>query len=324
MVQASDGARASIGNEAMARRITLLSVTYRLEQLRLRMSYAARAISYFARLRLQSNGERPPIALVVVGRNDDYTPDFAQRLRATIEWHTRHLVSEVIFVEWNPPADRELLSPELAREFPGLRAYIVSPEIHQALCSNAQVPLLEFHAKNVGLRRARSEWVITTNADAVFGMDTIYHILHAPLSEMVAWTAQRIEVPCPDHRSDVALLDFLRYQRINPYSKFGTGEFHLASRQLWEKVRGYDESLTGHRWHCDTRGIAQMLAHGAEVNRAGVVLHYAHPTSSSAGPLPHHGDGATLDGLPYQNADNWGMSDGREVELSERIWRVER
>jgi hypothetical protein len=292
--------------------------------MRQRASYVARAINYFGKLRLQANGHRPAIGLVVVGRNDDYTPDFAERLRATIDWHIRHLVSEVVFVEWNPPADRALLSPELAKKFSCLRAYVVPAETHQTLVSNARVPLLEFHAKNVGLRRARSEWVITTNADAVFGMDTIYRILHAPLSENVAWTAQRIEVPCRQGPARVALLDFLRYERINPYSKFGTGEFHLASRRLWEQVRGYDEALTGHRWHCDTRGIAQMLAHGAEINRAGVVLHYAHPTSSSTGPLPHHGDAATLDGLPYLNADNWGMSDCRESEIAERVWRLER
>ena len=288
------------------------------------MRYAARAINYFGKLRMQSNGRRPSIGLVVVGRNDDYTPDFAERLRATIEWHILHLASEVVFVEWNPPADRDLLSLELAKKFSCLRAYVVPAEIHQAIASNARVPLLEFHAKNVGLRRARSEWLITTNADAVFGMDTIHSILHAPLSENVAWTAQRIEVPCRQGQARVALLDFLSYQRINPYSQFGTGEFHLASQRLWQQVRGYDETLTGHRWLCDTRGIAQMLAHGAEVNRAGVVLHYAHPTSSSAGPLPHHGDAASLDGLPYLNADNWGLSDCREAEVTERVWRLER
>ncbi len=32
---------------------------------------------------------------------------------------------------------------------------------------------MEYHAKNVGIRRAKSDWIIATNADVAIGLDTI-------------------------------------------------------------------------------------------------------------------------------------------------------
>ena len=80
---------------------------------------------------------------MLVGRNDDYMSDFVHRLRATIAWNAKYLVDEVVFVEWNPPADRELLSFELTRRFEFLRAYVVPPAVHLAVCENKNIPLLE-------------------------------------------------------------------------------------------------------------------------------------------------------------------------------------
>jgi len=65
----------------------------------------------------------------------------------------------------------------LAQRFAGLRAYVVSADIHQSLCENSSVRCSSFHAKNVGIRRARSEWIVATNADAAFGPDAIRMIL---------------------------------------------------------------------------------------------------------------------------------------------------
>jgi len=81
---------------------------YRLDQFRARTGFAADVMAEFLRLQSHRNGARPSITAVVVGRNDDYMSDFAHRLRATIAWNTKYLADEVIFIEWNPPADRDL------------------------------------------------------------------------------------------------------------------------------------------------------------------------------------------------------------------------
>jgi hypothetical protein len=32
---------------------------------------------------------------------------------------------------------------------------------------------------------------------------------------------------------------------------------------------------------------------------------------------------ATVEGVPYENGADWGLADRREVQLAERIWRLE-
>jgi hypothetical protein len=293
--------------------------TYRLEQLINRTAFAVHGVSNFSQLSV--NGSRPKVTAVVVGRNDDYMPDFAERLQATIGWNSRYLAQETIFVEWNPPADRELLGPVLADHLPGLRAYVVDPEIHRQLCENAKVPLLEFHAKNVGIRRARSEWVVATNADAAFGPDAIRTIMETNLTEDLVWSAERIDIPWREGRAtDIGLADTLRYRRKIPYHPLGTGEFAFASKRLWERAGGYDESLVRHRIGVDKRGVAQMIAHGGHSERAGIVFHLAHPSSCTESVQEHHGEWATLEGVPYDNGPNWGLADRKETELAERVW----
>ncbi len=61
--------------------------SYRLEQLIKRTAFAIHGVTNFSHL--STNGSRPKVTAVVVGRNDDYMPDFAERLQATIGWNVR-------------------------------------------------------------------------------------------------------------------------------------------------------------------------------------------------------------------------------------------
>jgi hypothetical protein len=297
---------------------------YRAGQMKARGAFASSGVANYLRLSVSRKGGRAPIAAVVVGRNDDYMSDFAERLQATLEWNIRYLVSEVVFIEWNPPGDRDLLSQELARKFKCLRAYVVPAEVHERICENANVKLLEYHAKNVGIRRAQSDWIMTTNADAAVGLDSVRNLLGADLDPEVVWTAERFDIPWhEDQQTRIGLFDSLRFRRPIPYNDLGTGEFCLAAKELWHRVRGYDERMLRHRIGCDRRGTAQMRAHGAQLRRVGTVLHLTHPTSCTESVQPHHGELATIEGVPYHNDADWGLGNLREVQLDERVWRLD-
>lgn len=296
---------------------------YRLQQLQQRSAFALRGARNYAKLRLRSANHRPQFAAVTVGRNDDYMPDFRERLLATIAWNVKFLVSEFVFVEWNPPADRDLLSVELTKRFECLRAYVVPAEVHQRICQNPNVNLLEYHAKNVGIRRAQSPWIISTNADAAIGLDSVNRLLNEQLDPDVLWTAERWDIPWRENQqTQIDLWTSLRYRRLIPYGRLGTGEFCLASRALWHRARGFDEKLVKHRIGCDVRGTAQMEALGGSIKRAGTVLHLTHPTSCTENIQPHHGEMATPEGVPYQNSDDWGLGHMKEVEIAERVWEL--
>lgn len=296
---------------------------YRLLQLRQRTAFALRGAGNYGKLLVRSGNHRPSIAAVTVGRNDDYMSDFRERLLATISWNIRYLVSEVVFVEWNPPHDRELLSVELTKKFQCLRAYVVPREIHEQICENRNVNLLEYHAKNVGIRRAQAPWIVSTNADAAVGLDSVNTLLNTDLDSKVLWTAERWDIPWRENsQREIGLWDSLRYRRLIPYERLGTGEFCLASRALWHRARGFDEQMVRHRIGCDVRGTAQMVAHGASIRRVGTVLHLTHPTSCTENIQPHHGELATPEGVPYKNSDDWGLGNLSEVEIAERVWQL--
>jgi hypothetical protein len=296
---------------------------YRLGRLQTHAEFVVGGIANFLRWQIHHNGSRPSITAVVVGRNDDYMADFRERLYATIDWNTRYLIDEVIFVEWNPPPDRELLAYGLTKKFKMLRAFVVPPEIHRAINRNPHLQLLEYHAKNVGIRRAVTPWILATNADAALGMNTVNKILDTELDPSIVWTAERIDIKWDENKQQqIGLIGSLRYDRFIPYDRMGTGEFALASRQLWNRTRGYDESLVRHKIGCDIRGIAQMTAHGARISKVGTVLHLKHPTSCVEGVRPFHGEMATVEGVPYQNSDEWGLGTARESQLADRVWQL--
>lgn len=307
--------------------LTVKEVALRLrrqaEQLTKRVAYPARNVVEFSRLR-RASAEGVEVTAVVVGRNDDYMADFAQRLVATIAWNIRQAVTEVVFVEWNPPSDRPLLAPELTARFQQVRSFVVTPDVHAALCRNPHLKLLEYHAKNVGVRRASCPWVLATNADVVLGLDTVRRLRQQDLREGTAYTAERVDIRWLEGRSHpLTPRDFLAYRRIITHHPYGTGDFLLASRSAWHQACGYDESLREHRYGCDRRGVGQLVHHGSRVEKVGRILHLAHPTSCSESIRLHHGEWADLDGLPYSNPHDWGLASLRQVEVGERVWRIE-
>lgn len=118
----------------------------------------------------------PYLSIVVAARNDNYGGDFRGRLQAfltVLGWQLReHSVpAELVVVEWNPPPEKPPLSE--AVRWPGglkpgqVRVITVPKELHDRVACGSKVPMFEYPAKNVGLRRARGEHVLVTNPDVI-------------------------------------------------------------------------------------------------------------------------------------------------------------
>lgn len=264
------------------------------------------------------------VTFVATGRNDDYTPDFVLRLRSALAWNLRHAAAEGIFVEWNPPSDRPLLSPELCLEFSGLRAYVVPPAVHARVCNNPALQLMESHAKNVAFRRARTRFVLASNTDIYVGPDMCRFISRGSLGSSTVYLARRVDITwSADRRAWLQMIDPRRYVRTMPLDPIGPGDFILASRELWHTARGFDESMVKHRLGCDGRGVLHLRALGATVQHVGTVFHMDHESSSHNAIRPFHGEVAHFDDLPYSNPAEWGMSSAAETQVAERVWRLE-
>jgi hypothetical protein len=141
----------------------------------------------------------PYLSLVVTARNDDHGGNLLGRMQAFVNnWLNQArrfaIPSELIIVEWNPPADRPPLAQALrwpAEPGPcAVRIIEVPPELHGRLAHGAALPLYQMIAKNVGIRRARGKFVLATNIDIVFS------------SELAAFLAEQKLDPARMYRID--------------------------------------------------------------------------------------------------------------------------
>src|SRR6478752_6041350 len=119
----------------------------------------------------------PYVSFVTYGRNDAYTPSYVHRVnRATIclarQLDHAAIDAEIIIVDWNPPADRPYLSeildlPSSLRHV-SIRSVVVSPEHHMAFVGSAERGIHAGEAANVGIRRARGQFVTPKASDTFF------------------------------------------------------------------------------------------------------------------------------------------------------------
>ena len=278
-------------------------------------------------LRLLSNGG-PTVAAVFAGRNDDFVADNEARIRAVIEWNSHVLANEVIFVEWNPLPDRPLLGPQLTKDYPNLRCFVVPNRLHEEICTNPRIPVMEYFAKNVGIRRAMSEYISATNSDILWDEDV--GRMRALLSPELVFRTRRIELQWDGVTKKQSFLrdpkNRLEYRNgWRQVLDYGCGDFTLAHRDLWHRARGYDESMKNERISCDGRGMLQLLELGGKQVHMGHHYHLFHETASSGkGNISHGQVFEYWKNLPYQNPENWGLGDCGEVEVAERVWTLER
>lgn len=149
---------------------------------------------------------RPKISFVVTARNDNYGGDFRQRMQAFVDvlltLCERHCLNmELVIVEWNPPKDNPRLADALtwveSPKYCRVRIIEVPEEIHRQLPNSERMPLFEFIGKNVGVRRARGEFILATNPDILFSEELIQFLASAKLSSRCFYRSTRYDVQGP-------------------------------------------------------------------------------------------------------------------------------
>jgi hypothetical protein len=260
---------------------------------------------------------------VVTSRNDGYGLEPVEKLLAIVEWNRKWTKCETVFIEWNPPADRPFLSPLLTRRFHDVSCYIISPELHRQIAGSNTRPFLEYIAKNAGIRRATTDWIMVVNTDVILAPDCLLKI-RKPKWDQILRT-RRVDFPwagrCPSFFSILDSRKYLRFRGIGGPDCSAPGDCTIASKELWHHARGYDEALVDKRVLCDVRGMHQLVAHGGIVKWIGTHFHFDHPESTSQGVTSDHGE--IFDpkaGIPYHNPDSWGLADAVEEQIGERIW----
>lgn len=146
------------------------------------------------------------ISFVVSARNDLHGGNFLSRFRTfaralALQADRFRLRSELVVVEWNPPAERPRLKD--AFEWPSdstglsIRIIEVSPSLHKRYLHSGQLPLYQMIAKNVGIRRSHGDFVLATTADLLFSNELVQFLASGDLDPEVLYRVDRYDV-APD------------------------------------------------------------------------------------------------------------------------------
>jgi hypothetical protein len=172
------------------------------------------------------------VSFVVTSRNDDFGGDMLRRLRLFVENVSRlcerhALDSEIIVVEWNPPPGprlHEVLKLRCGGPRTVVRFIEVPPALHHSLPNAGMLPLFQMIAKNVGLRRARGQFVLATNQDILFSDELIGWLARGPLDPDTLYRVDRTDVAAevPEDAGVDEQLDWCLRRILRTHRRLGT------------------------------------------------------------------------------------------------------
>ena len=208
----------------------------------------------------------PYVSFVTYGRNDGYTPSYMRRVtRATAclagQLERAGIDSEIVFAEWNPPADRplilDLLQVPASLQHVSIRGVVVPGKYHASFAGAAERSIHPAEAANVAIRRARGRFVTPKASDTFFSPQTIAMIARQDLDADTIYRIDRHDVAIDDESiwelDDEALLaglaalpsvshawiDQAWHWRLRNLHTNACGDFTLMSSAYWHRVRGH-------------------------------------------------------------------------------------
>jgi hypothetical protein len=232
-----------------------------------------------------NQSDRPYLSVVMASRNDGYAGGMLRRLQVSISAFTEQmdrvgLPSELVVVDWNPPAGKDLWH---AIEWPStirrctIRVITVPPKVHGTFPFADKLPILIHRARNVGVRRARGEFILPTSPDILFSNELAEWFAKRELDRTCMYRVVRRDVPekallyksldkrlrfCRNHVHQVHKRD--SSHRIDGLPHLFTnaaGDFTLMSRDMYFRVHGIPEEREFHSMHFD--GVLCHIAHAA-------------------------------------------------------------
>lgn len=145
----------------------------------------------------------PYLSIVIAARNDNYGGHFLHRVKTffLVLFHyikKYNLACEIIVVEWNPPSGTKRLYQELQKILINppvtVRLIEVPHKIHKTILNSDKIPIFEYIAKNVGIRRSRGKFILITNPDILFSPELIQFLSIKKLNEMSFYRVDRYDV----------------------------------------------------------------------------------------------------------------------------------
>jgi hypothetical protein len=292
-----------------------------------------------------AEGASPYLSIVLTGRNDNFGGDFNDRFFRAIRFNHQQLTAagidyEFVFVEWAPIDGKPYLAEltrEMIPEIPPERfvVYIVDPRYHDAYSLNPRLKFLEFIAKNVGIFRARGQYVLTTNTDVYLGRQMIDILAAGALEPDTLYRSTRIDIRLGadlTHLDWDVLEDPQNWVAVNtltpPLHTNAAGDFLLMDRTSYHRMRGFNEVYRVAKIHIDGNFCAKAYSSGYRVlDIQAPVYHLNHVGSFTVTRGVYHerpheapwGHNRWKWWVVYENPDDWGLQRAPELPVDTSI-----
>jgi hypothetical protein len=201
---------------------------------------------------------------------------------------------------------------------------LVHPKFHDRYCTIDG--FLEYPPKNVGIRRAFGDYILSTNSDVVLSPEVCEKMLHGDLDREKVYRASRMDIemsytdvkfPVPDQYC----------LEVNHGLTNASGDFLFMHKDMWGLVTGYCEEFPAQRLHKDSLILHQLVTlEGYEWEDMGIITHWRHPSSWSSKYIDRgkvgdiHWDITTCG--YKRNKPTWGLTFAREQERNGVTWLV--
>lgn len=277
------------------------------------------------------------ITAVVICRNDNYGGNLKERATYSLN-SAIHTYDEVIYVDWNSTTHSLLYDIKDDLNLKGnLKHFIITPELASILTnfdSNAQV-CCETLARNIGIRRATGDWIVSTNIDIIHpsreeieeqikSMDTntFYTISRRYTDWKIIKEFYGGEL---DFKNWISLKKYLTEnseKRVfdekvvngDDYSIINCcGDYQIATKEIWNEIRGFEEELI-YVLYSDTNVQKKAVMHGFGLKALyePAVFHIEHGKGGGGfldgiNRVTNNPQRAIIDQNKTRNLDSWGM-----------------
>jgi hypothetical protein len=264
--------------------------------------------------------------IVVTSRNDGYGGNLELRGSHALNTMIQHY-DEVIYVDWNSPNDDSLINHLTLEGKENLRHIQVKrSDIEKINPKLLELPIVEVLGRNIGIRRAKSDWIVSSNIDIMPDeLDT------SNLEENVFYAVARRNVPVPFFQS--VEKDFFSYCKknvnkfeqayiieneqwagqYNPWSLVVCcGDYQLAHSSLWNRMKGFEERMI-YRDCADTNVMKKGKIYGDDSRILDLDVfhldHSGHEMKVGGKSLFNSWDEYVVNFENTFNEDSWGLVD---------------
>jgi len=182
-----------------------------------------------------------------------------------LQFEKLELESEIIIIDYNPPADKPPLSEVLVLKCKGIfcnvRFITIPQHIHESYEDGKKMPINHMVARNSGIRRAKGEFILSTCIDVLLSAELAEFISKKRLQKNKSYRIDRIDInrDVLSYGFDVdSMLEYATKNIIDIHFdvEFGgvfldteysflhtnmSGDFNLVHRDYWHSLHGYPE-----------------------------------------------------------------------------------